>query len=678
MIEAYTKAQKAGERESKAKRSKGEYPYLPALDDIAPDNATMTQQTIGLMEIPTWLIAGTKTRARQNSFAPNFMPLLGADSEFAMKWANLYQAQLSEGFNSAIRVYEYMHRFYVLEGNKRVSVARYLEMPTIMADVVRLIPSDAVLAEHPIYAEFLDFYRVCPIYDIDCTVTGSYRNIAEMFGRSIDKNVEPWPQDLVESLQYAYWKFSQIAYNGKGKAPDMPTGDAFLIYLRIYIRDALDTKTDKEIDLRIQKIRKELLTARNAEKVSLVESSDDAVHAGDLFIKANSILTRPGSLIGKVLPVSTYSEKRPLKCAFIYDKQPDSSNWIQDHETGRKKLKKTYGSIVKTKAFVGFEPSTDENAVKGDGGKRLRSYDSTEDAIHAAAKWGADVIFTVSPRQMETALREAIEYENIMFLNCSINLARQAVRTYYGKLYEAKFLTGMVAASYSDNHKIGYCSDYPIYGTIAGINSFAIGAAMIDPDVKVYLEWTTKQDANWWRAMEEKGIRVISAVNSVTPANGSDAYGVFKIEEDGTLRHLAASLWKWGKFYEIIVKTILEGTYYAKLVNKDDQATNYWWGMQSGVVDIHLDKGISPYTKKLVEMVKSDLVAGTASPFDGRLVSQDGCVKKENEPALTSMDIIKMDWLNENIVGEIPEMKTLTEEAKSTVSVSGVKEKKSL
>ena len=673
MLDDYIKAQKNGIRTYKSKVSKGEYPFLPALDDIAPDNGVYTRRELGLFEIPTWLIEGTKTRARQNSFAPDFMPLLGADTEFGMKWANLYEAQLSEGFNTPIKVYEYLHRFYVLEGNKRVSVSRYLSMPTIMADVTRLIPPDEVMDHHPIYREFLDFYRVAPIYDIDCTIPGSYKEIAELLGCSIDSDAEPWPEDLVKALQSTYWNFSKVASGLSEKIPDMPSGDAFLVYLRIYIRDAMDTQPDKELDKRLKKIRKELLTATNEEKVSLVESPDDAINAGDLFIKANSVITKPGSLISKVLPVSAYTAKHPLKVAFIYDKQPSTSNWITDHEEGRLNLDNIYGSLVETNAFVGYQPSTDEAAVQGKGEKKFKVYDSTDEAIKAAAEWGAEVVFTVSPRQMDSALRAAIQYEDIKFLNCSINLAHQAVRTYYGKLYEAKFLAGMVAAIHADNHKIGYCSDYPIYGTIAGINAFAIGAAMVDPQAKVYLEWSTRQDTNWWKAMEEKGIRVISAVNSTHPANGSDAYGVFKIGDDGKLKHLAAPVWKWGKFYEVIVRTILEGKYNAKKVAKENQATNYWWGMQSGVVDIHLGRWLSPYTKKLVSMFRTELVSGVAGPFDGELRSQDGCVRKESDPSLTSMDIIRMDWLNENIVGEIPEASALTEEAKSTVIVSGVK-----
>ena len=65
MSDDYLKARKAGEKEYKAKAAAGEYPFLPALDDILPDCATMAQKALGVMEIPVEMIAGTKTRARQ-------------------------------------------------------------------------------------------------------------------------------------------------------------------------------------------------------------------------------------------------------------------------------------------------------------------------------------------------------------------------------------------------------------------------------------------------------------------------------------------------------------------------------------------------------------------------------------------------------------------------------------
>ena len=688
MIDEYLKARKAGEKEYKARLAAGDYPYLPALDDILPGNETMSRQELGLMEIPVELIEGTKTQARQNSFAPGFMPLLAPETEFAAKWSNLYQAQMNEGFNSPIRAYEYLHKFYVLEGNKRVSVSRFLGMPSITADVVRIIPEKKVLDENPAYAEFLDFYRVAPIYDIVCSQPGSYTEIARLLGLQIGKNAEKWPEDLVKSLRSTYWRFSETIHVLEDDISDKPTGDLFVIYLRIFARDALSVQPGKELDKRLKRIRKELLTANNKDKVSLVESSDDAIKAGGLITKTSGLITRPGSLLGKVIPQIAYSEKHPLRAAFIYDWLPEDSDWVYNHEAGRLRLEQSYGGLVQTKAFAGCSGHRNgSSTAKGRASSGCGEYGDVETAIDAAADWGAEVIFTTSPRQMDEALRAAIRYKDVHFLNCSVNLAHQAVRTYYAKLYEAKFLAGVIAGIYSagdGSHVIGYCSDYPIYGTIAGINAFAIGAAMTDPKAKVYLEWSTRQNANWWWDMQGRGIHVISAIDSTHNIDGSNAYGLCYVEKaspgEGTdlsgqfkVSNLAAPIWKWGKLYEIIVKTILEGNYHASRVDRKDQATNYWWGMISGAVDIKLSDKLPAGTKQMISVLRSSIMSGVFNPFDGELISQNGIVRKENDPPLSSMDVITMNWLNENIIGEIPDADALNDEARATVSVSGVK-----
>ena len=670
MTDEYMKAFRAGEKEYKAKLAAGEYPYLPALDDIAPDVDLLTHKALGIMEIPVELIAGTKTRARQNSFAANFMPLLEPDTEFASKWDNLYKAQIREGFNDPVKVYEYLHRFYVQEGNKRVSVSHFLDMPTIAADVIRVVPSPEVLEQNPAYEEFLRFYNVAPIYDIEMSWTGAYAEIAELLGTDLETS---WPEDLVKSLRNTYWLFSRTWASLEGKLPDIPAGDAFMVYLRIYIKDALRHQPPSVISKRLIRIKKELLTEQNKDRVALVEAAEDAVNAGGIMTKAGNLVAGPVSLIGKVIPAVTYSAKNPLKAAFIYDKTIEGSPATADHEKGRIRLEKAYGGIVETRCY-----------------EACAAREAFEAAVSDAAEWGADVVFTTSPAQINDTLRAAIEYENIKFLNCSVNLAHQAVRTYYAKLYEAKFLAGLVAgaASAADGtHAIGYCSDYPIYGTIAAINAFAIGAAMADPEVKIYLEWESRRDADWWWSMVDKGIHVISATDSMHSADGSAAYGVCHVERcapgegndlSGSCRitNLAVPIYKWGKLYETIVKTIIEGTYHASLVDKKDQATNYWWGMISGVVDIELSDSLSSYTKQLVGVLRQDIIDGRFNPFDGELRSREGLIRGGDDEPLSSRDIILMDWLNENIIGEIPKIDELSDDAKTTVKYSGVEKAK--
>lgn len=663
MTEDYIKARKLGEKEVRARNAKGEYPYVPALDDIEPGADVLAQRSMGVMEIPVELINGTKTRARQNSFAANFMPLLNERSELAAKWSSLYKTQLSEGFSDPIKVFEYLHKFYVQEGNKRVSVSRYLGMPTIAADVIRVMPSKEALKKHPEYEEFMRFYNVCPIYGIDVSWAGAYSELAELLGEDLEHR---WHPDKVRSLRVAYWSFRSAFGALVDKLPKLTTGDAFMVYLRIFFKDILRHQSQSVIIKRIQRIKKELLTEASRDRVALVETASDALDAG-------SIIEKTGKAISKVIPAHSYSPKHPLKVAFIHSDSKERSRWTADHETGRLRLEKAYGGTVKTKSY-----------------NNCGSSEAFEAAVADAAKWGAAVIFSTSSSRIQDALRAAIEYKDIKVLSCSINLSHQAVRSYYAKLYEAKFLAGLVAGSAAaaeGSNVIGYCSDMPVYGTVAGINAFAIGAAMINPNIKIYLEWKSKKDNDWWWKLIDKGIHVISAADSLHAVDGSEAYGVCYVERcepgegndlSGTchIKHLAAPIYAWGKLYENLIKTVIDGTYNADAVDKKDMATNYWWGMISGATDIELADDLPSYTRELVQTMKRDIIDGRFNPFNGRLVSNEGVVREESDPALGSLDIIKMDWLNENIEGEIPKIEMLEDDVKAVVKYNGLEKSK--
>ena len=75
--------------------------------------------------------------------------------------------------------------------------------------------------------------------------------------------------------------------------------------------------------------------------------------------------------------------------------------------------------------------------------------------------------------------------------------------------------------------------------------------------------------------------------------------------------------------------------------------------------------------------LRADMINGTFSPFNGELRSQDGVVRTENNSGLSSLDIIEMDWLCENVIGEIPGIDVLEDDAKTTVKVSGVQKSRS-
>ena len=142
-IEEYRKALKAGQREYKELSAAGKAPYPAVLDELLPPTATQTVQQVGLVEIPMDQIVGTKSAGRISAFTAGFLPLLEEGSEFGVKWVTLCMAHLSdEGIREPIHCFEYLGRFYVQEGNKRVSVLKYFGAPRISATVTRILPEN--------------------------------------------------------------------------------------------------------------------------------------------------------------------------------------------------------------------------------------------------------------------------------------------------------------------------------------------------------------------------------------------------------------------------------------------------------------------------------------------------------------------------------------------------------
>ena len=640
MQEEYAKARRLGKREYARAMSAGRYPYLPALDDLLADQDTAGEYPVGMVEIPLYMIAGTKTAGRQKAFADDFMPLLTPYSEFGQKWSNLYDSQMEEGIRDPIKVYEYMHRFYVQEGNKRVSVSRYVGAFAILANVIRLLPKESDDMDYYLYREFLEFYEVAPIYEIDFSQLGSYKKLAELMKQDFS---HPWPKELLERLKGGFQFFNKIYHDKYEDKLRINASDAFLIYLNFYHLDEMRGLTDAALIARINKLWSELLVQSGSNNVNVI----DAPNEDGFYLKAQSVIR------SMFQSTTTYDKEHPLRAAFCYERPQESSAWIYGHELGRNYVENKFQGVVETICFD--DCSTDEKLRK---------------AIDAAVADNCELIFTVSPKQMTETLRSAVHFPKVHFFNCSINLSHAKVRTYYARMFEAKAIIGALAASLSDNHKIGYIADYPIYGSVAEINAYAIGASMVDPNVKVYLAWSSVEGQDWKQIMRENKVSLVSGKDFIRPEAASREYGLFRYLPDDSIRNVAAPVWNWGKFYELIIQAFMDGKLDA---NPGNHAVNYWWGMSADVVDIILSQQL-PYTsRKLVENLKSATMVGSLGPFQGELHDQKHrVIQGPGSNVLSGEEIITMNWLNENIIGRLPKLEELTPQGRETVAVSGI------
>ena len=94
--------------------------------------------------------------------------------------------------------------------------------------------------------------------------------------------------------------------------------------------------------------------------------------------------------------------------------------------------------------------------------------------------------------------------------------------------------------------------------------------------------------------------------------------------------------------------------------------------MSSGVIDVIMSDRISYYSRKLVGILKQAVIADTLSPFDGEIRSQGGLIKTVDDPRLSNESVITMDWLNDNVIGHVPEISEITDDVdKKSVKVSG-------
>lgn len=631
--EDYSKAFKAGKKDYQARMLRGIRPTLQILDDILPEKGSYSEVQLGLVQIPTEQIVGTKTVARSNSFAGNFMPILRESSEFAVKWESLSDIHMREGIRDPIKAYEYMNKFYVEEGNKRVSVMKYFGAVSIPGNVTRIIPKPTEETENKIYYEFLDFYQAVPINYIWFSQEGSFAKLQEAVGK---KPGEVWTEEERLLFSSVYSRFaSEFRARGGGKLAITPA-DAFLSFITLYGYDEIEQKTTDEL---------RELVVKSWEEFELLEEKPGI----DLKMKPNRKK--------KKIPLLNilFSASAPkLKIAFIHEKRLETSGWTYAHELGRLYLEQTFPEEVST---LCYENGTQENV---------------EELINDAIDKGCNLIFTTSPPFVQASVKAAIANPRIRILNCSLNISHRYIRTYYSRMHEAKFLMGAIAGAMADNNRMTYIADYPIYGSIANINAFALGAKMLNPRAEVYLEWSTKKDVDIEERIRATGSSCVSGRDMVIPEEASRYFGIYYMDKDSP-KNLAMPLYHWGKFYEQLIRTIMDGTWKYDDNPSTTKAINYWWGMAEGVVDVVCSKHLPVETRRLIELLKSTISSGEFNPFSGILFSQTGMANTEPDRIMLPEEIMTMDWLADNVIGSIPAKTELKEQAEPVIKQQGVK-----
>lgn len=607
------------------------------LDDILKERHIISppEVPLGLVLIPIDQIVGTKTKGRSHSFSRSFYPVLDTDSEFCAKWCNLCSAHLNEGIQEPIKAYEFMNQFYILEGNKRVSVLKYFGAVSVPGQVTRIIPPRLDDKETRIYYEFMDFYSLSSINDIWFSRPGSFAKLQHLVGKHPN---ELWNEKDRQDFHSVYAAFTKVFHSIQGTKHRVLPGDAFLTFIDLYDYQSLVQESSASLKEKLKKMKEEFPLLQSEQPVSLHMQPEEK--------------TAKKNLLLQLIP----ADQKQLHVCFIHARNPVVSSWTYAHDLGRIYLEESFSDQIVISCYN----------------------DVTEEAIHdvleAAIKEGNQLIFTTSPIFLKGSLKAAIEHPEVKILNCSLNTSHKYIRTYYARMYEAKFLMGAVAGSMTENDHLGYIADYPIYGEIAGINSFALGAKLVNPRAVVHLEWSKTTHPADPSFFEKHGISIISGKDMTAPGTYSQHFGLYRTYPDGSVWNIAAPVWNWGRFYERMIRSVINGNWKSDDEKDASKGVNYWWGMSSGMVEVVCSHRLPIGTARLISLLRDTISRGDFNPFSGILYSQEGIVQKDADQVLKPEEIITMNWLAENVIGQIPSKTDLQEPAKSLTTLLGCKE----
>lgn len=629
----YIEAQKLGRKKQKNCIAQGLFPYLPVLDEILTEQDILSEQPLGLVNIPLDHVVGTSTKGRTYAFAANFMPILDTKTEFAYKWSTLADAQINEGIRDPIICYEFMNRFYVVEGNKRVSVLKYFKADSIAAVVTRKIPKLTEDYDIKLYYEFMEFNEISGVNTLEFSRLGKADQLLEL----MDKK-EKWDDKTKEEFNSVLYRFTK-AYESKGGAKlPITVGDAFVAFMNVFGYESMLEMSVDDYMKNVAKCWSEFVILTEKDRVDLV------MHPEDVQTKKH--------FFSYFMPNSS----KKFTVAFLYPKTPEKSDWIYTHELGRSYLEESFPEQIET---ICLYDVNEENV---------------EEKLNAVIEAGAKIIFELAPQVMKHSLKVAVEHPEVTILNCCLDAPHKSISTYYARMYEAKFLSGMVAGAMSENDKIAYVADYPMYGMIANINAFALGALCVNPRAKVYLEWSTRKGYDLDKFLQENDIHYVSNQDMITPQNASRQFGLYRFEQ-GEATNLVMPVWNWGVFYEKMIQRILSGVYRSK-ENEESKALNYWWGMSAGVIDLICSKHVPNSVQRLINHMKYDVASGFTVPFHGEIYAQDGTLMNQADVAMQPEDIMRMNYLVENVIGDIPETDEVVEDAKSIMELKDVEESK--
>lgn len=272
--------------------------------------------------------------------------------------------------------------------------------------------------------------------------------------------------------------------------------------------------------------------------------------------------------------------------------------------------------------------------------------DATREAIKECIDEGCNIIFTTSWGYMETTAEMAEEYPDIYFSHGTGYLSNgKNFNNYFGRIYQARYLSGIVAGMNTTTNKIGYVAAMGSDNSevTGGIDAFALGIYSVNPDAQVYVKVTDSwYDPDAEKAAAEQlldmGCDVITQhCDTSYPQTLAQERGVYGIGYNSDMSKeapdacLCSVIWNWSAYYTSAVQSIIDGTW---------DGSNYYGGMNENLVGItELADFCADGTAEKVKEAKKQILSGEIGVFDGVIETNEGTTVGEEGKTLDDATI---------------------------------------
>ncbi len=306
-----------------------------------------------------------------------------------------------------------------------------------------------------------------------------------------------------------------------------------------------------------------------------------------------------------------------IKLGFVHITDPSDMGYTYNHNQGTEKMQRELG-LRDDQIINKF--NTPEDA-------------ECEAALRELVEQGCHIIFATSFGFEDYVMTVAAEFPDIEFCHatgyqCALSDMPNA-HNYFGKIYQARYLSGIAAGLKTENNHLGYVNAFPFAECIQGFTGFYLGAKSVNPDVTMTVmntnSWNDPQkEAQVAKSLIELGCDVLGQhCDSTAPATAAEAEGIFHVGYNSDMidaapnATLTSAIWDWSRYLELAVTNYVEG----KAIPKD-----WGEGLKEGAVDIsRLNEAlIAEGTAEAIEEARAKILSGDWDVFTGPLVNADG------------------------------------------------------